>query len=302
MNLDSDFIMSAVIALIMFGIGFGLKFKDFFKVFIHPKAVIIGLAGQLILMPIAAFILVIFWDLDPVYKVGIIVIASAPGGTASNLVTHMLKGRVALSVSMTSLNSFAILLTIPFFIGQALSMFMSEQTEINITFTDTFNKVFLVVVAPVFTGVIVNEVSSDAFSRILNRPLRYILPALLLVVFGIAVFSGKDGKNGSLFENLHVFYPLLVLNLGTMLLGFFLARLMRTSHPAQYTIAVEMGLQNTALAIFIASQILQSPEAEQVAVMYSSFSFVSTWLIAWLMKHYLIPLSDKKKQNEKPQG
>ena len=104
-----DFIMPFAIAFIMFGIGLELKFKDFYRVFLQPKAVITGVFSQMVLMPLIAIALIYFWPIDPIYKVGLMLLAACPGGTASNLVTKLLGGRVALSISMTAFNSFIIL-------------------------------------------------------------------------------------------------------------------------------------------------------------------------------------------------
>ncbi len=113
MNLSTESLMSWAIALIMLGIGLNLKVSNFKRVFLYPKAILTGLFCQLVILPIIAFGLIYFWPVEPIYKVGFIIIASAPGGTASNLVIHLLKGRVALSVSMTSFNSLAVVFSIP---------------------------------------------------------------------------------------------------------------------------------------------------------------------------------------------
>ena len=97
----SDLLMPSAIALIMLGIGINLTFRDFLRVFVKPRAIITGLICQLILLPLIAFLLVWWWPIEPIFKVGIIIIASALGGTTSNLVTHLLNGRFALSVSLT---------------------------------------------------------------------------------------------------------------------------------------------------------------------------------------------------------
>src|SRR5690554_1430763 len=108
-----DFLLPISIAVIMFGIGLGLTVSDFKRVLVSPKAVLFGLFGQLILMPLIGFGIAFAFDLDPIYQLGIVLIAACPGGTSSNIVTYMLNGRVALSVSMTAFNSFLIVLTIP---------------------------------------------------------------------------------------------------------------------------------------------------------------------------------------------
>lgn len=286
MNSFSDLIIPIAIGLIMYGIGISLKFKDFTRVFLKPKAILTGLACQLFLLPAFAFAMIYFWPIDPIYKVGVILIASAPGGTASNLVTHMLRGRVALSVSLTSFNSFAILFTIPLFVSLALRLFLGKETEVAIDFGDTFREILLTVVLPVIGGIVTNEYGSDELTERLRKPLRYILPTLLLTVFLLALFLGEDKQAVDLLANLDLFLPLFLFNILTMTVGYFVARFMGIRHSGRYTIAVEMGLQNSALAIFIATSVLHNREMATVAVIYTSFTFISTWFYAWLMKHY----------------
>ena len=112
-NLFSHYLMPVAISFIMFGIGVNLRFVDFKKTFKRPKAVITGLVAQMILLPAIAFGINMFFDIDPIYKVGFVLIAACPGGTTSNLVTLFLKGRLALSVSLTAFNSFLILFINP---------------------------------------------------------------------------------------------------------------------------------------------------------------------------------------------
>lgn len=287
MTYASDLLMPIAIAIIMFGIGITLKFKDFSRVFLKPKAILTGLSLQMLALPVLAFIMIYFWPIEPIYKAGFILIASAPGGTASNLVTHMLKGRVALSVSLTSFNSLLILFTIPLFVNLALQVFLGKETEVNISFENTFREILLTVVLPVVAGILSNQYTSDAFTQRLNKPLRIILPALLLIVFLLAFFNQEGEESGlGFFNNLELFFPLLIFNAGTMLVGYLVAKLAGIRHDGRYTIAVEMGLQNSALAIFIATSVLNSPEMATVAVIYTSFTFITTWLFGWLMKHH----------------
>lgn len=285
----SSWLMPIVIGVIMYGIGLNLKFKDFARVFVKPKAIITGLMCQLLLLPLIAFALVYFWPIDPVYKVGIIIIASAPGGTASNLVTHMLNGRVALSVSLTSFNSFAILLTIPIYLHLALYIFLGTDTDINISFADTNQKILYTIVLPVVAGILTNQYTKKEFTDKIRDPSRIVLPLLLLGVFTLAMFFGEENQTLPFYNNLDLLIPLVIFNLVTMFAGFYISRMLGIKHDANYTIAIEMGLQNAALAIFVASSIVGNSKMELVAVIYSSFTFFSTLIIAWIMKKYMKP-------------
>lgn len=283
----SNVLMPVVIGIIMYGIGLNLKFKDFARVFIKPKAIITGLLCQLLLLPLIAFALVYFWPIDPVYKVGIIIIASAPGGTASNLVTYMLEGRVALSVSLTSFNSFAILFSIPVYLHLALYTFLGTNANIDISFADTNQKILFTVVLPVVAGILTNQYTLKEFTDKIRKPSRIVLPLLLLGVFTLAMFFGEENQTLPFLNNLDLLIPLIIFNIVTMFAGFYISRFVGTKHDANYTIAIEMGLQNAALAIFVASSIVGNQKMELVAVIYSSFTFFSTLIIGWLMKRYM---------------
>lgn len=280
-----DYLIPGGIAFIMLGIGLSLKFKDFSRVFLRPKGILIGLSGQFFFLPALAFLMAWLLPIDPLHKVGLVLIASAPGGTASNLVTHMLKGRVALSVSLTSFNSLGILLSIPLYLNLALFWFMGTESEISIGFLDTFTEIAYTVVLPVVAGILLNEYGPHKLIVKLQEPLRFILPGVLFLIFGYHIFLEDDGsQTTALMANYGLFIPLILFNMGTMIIGYFLSIWAGMKHDGAYTISIELGLQNAALAIFIATQVLERSEISLVAVMYSSFSFFSTLLIAWLLK------------------
>lgn len=278
--------MPIAIGIIMFGIGLNLRFKDFMRVFLHPKAIIIGLICQLVLLPIIAFILVYFWNMPPIYKVGFIIIASAPGGTASGLVTHLLNGRVALCVSLAAFNSIAIIFTIPVLVNIALALFLGEESNITLSFADTFGDILLTVILPVIGGILVNQYIHSDFTDKLKKPLKILLPAILASVMALAIFAGETSQVPALLDNIGLFFPLLVLNLSTMVFGYYIPKMLGLSHESNFTISIEVGLQNSALAIYIASSLLHSDEMALVAVIYGSFSFFTTFIIGWLLSKF----------------
>lgn len=282
----TDIIMAACIALIMFGIGLELKFKDFKHVLFKPKAVISGLAAQIILLPLIALLLVYFWPMKPIYKVGIMLLAACPGGTSSNLVTKILKGRVALAVSMTAFNSFIILFSIPIILKVSYSIFGLEAHNVNLSFWHTMKEVTKSVVAPVILGIFVGRYFlSDRQKEKLHQPLNYILAGIMLVAAVTAVFFDKDQKNINYIEYLPLILPLIILNFITMVAGFLTSgKLMKLRHDSSYTIAIEIGLQNSVLALYIGNELLNSKEISLIAILYASFSLISTFGVAYFLK------------------
>ncbi len=284
----SSILVPSAIAIIMLGIGLNLTIYNFKRVFVKPKAILTGLTLQMVLLPLTGFIIAYLWDMTPEYKAGLVLVASCPGGTASNLVTNMLKGRVALSISLTAFNSLLILFTIPALVSFSISFFLGMDKEISLSFWETFFNLSFTVIAPVIVGMIIRHYFKS-FVQSLKKPLRYILPGILIVVFIVVSF---DSSGESSFQDILKFsliLPALLLNLITILLGFFLSGLMKINHEGRYTIAIEMGLQNSALAIFISNQLLENTSMSMMAILYSSFSFFTTWGLAYLLKKYFRP-------------
>ncbi|MFD1094830.1 bile acid:sodium symporter family protein [Salegentibacter chungangensis] len=282
----ADLVMPLSIGIIMFGIGLELRFKDFRRVFFYPKSVIIGLASQIILLPLTALVLVYFWPIDPVYKVGIMLIAACPGGTASNLVAKVLKGRVPLSITLTAFNSFLILFTIPFVVTLSFDLFAQESQQVDLGFWETMKEILLTVVFPVLGGIAVSEMVSDKTRESFHKPLNYILPGIMLLAFIIVVFFDNSNQDIRYLENAHLLIPLIILNILTMLIGFFTAQKLKLKHKTAYTIAIEMGLQNSVLALYISNELLSNDKLSLIAILYSSFSLLSTFGIALFLKQY----------------
>ncbi|MEQ8627120.1 bile acid:sodium symporter family protein [Ekhidna sp.] len=276
MRETQDVLIPIAIAIIMWGIGLNLTFKSFKRVFVQPKAILTGLSLQLIMLPAIGFLIASVWDLDPAYKVGIVLIAACPGGTASNLVAHILNGRVALSISLTAFNSFLILFTIPLITSGAMKVFMQSDQEVPLSFWRTFWNIGFTVIFPVLIGLLMRNYFSG-FADKLKPYLRFVLPGILLVVFLVVGLDSVGGESASSLGNkLVIAIPLLLLNIGTILIGYWIAAQFGINPDGRFTIAIEMGLQNSALAIFIGSQIIQNSQVVLVAIIYSSFSFFTT--------------------------
>jgi BASS family bile acid:Na+ symporter len=281
-----DYLLPVSIGVMMFGIGLNLEFKDFKHVFKAPKAVLFGLFGQLVLLPLVGFGIASIFPIDPIYKLGIVLISACPGGTSSNIMTYMLKGRVALSVSITAFNSFVIVLTIPIILNLAFQTFLNQDQQVELSMLDTLWEVVYTVLLPVSAGSIVHHFFWKNIEK-LKSSLRYILPGILFAVFSLVLLeeSGSGGK--SLIEYWELFIPALILNVFVMFLGFLTSGFIGINHEGKYTIAIEMGLQNSALAIFLANNVLDIDGLSVVAVLYGGFSFFSTLIVAYAMKNWM---------------
>lgn len=288
MNDFSDFFMPVAIGIISFAIGISLEFKDFGRVFRKPKGILTGLVAQIIILPLLAFAIIFLWPIDPVYKAGFILIASCPGGSLSNFLTYILHGRVALSVSLTAFNSMIILFTIPVFVDLGMTVFMGEGQGVDLSFAQTFGNIFYTVIIPTLGGICFNELTSDKVSEKIEAYIRYVVIALLLGIVAVVLFSGSGASPAKLWENIHLMIPLFVLNIASMLTGFFLPGLkfLNLEHESRYTIAIEVGLQNSALAIYVGNEVVKNKEMAMMAVLYGGFSLFTSWLLAYVLKRF----------------
>src|SRR5690606_31338248 len=161
-----DFLVSAVLATIMFGVGLSINFSDLQKIYRSPKAFILGLVSQMILLPLIVFLIIGFTDLHPTLKVGFIILAACPGGTTSGFVTVLFRGNVALSVSLIAINSLLTLATIPLLVNLALTVFMGKHSPFELPLVASFLQIFFITLLPAITGVLLRYFREKIADRI----------------------------------------------------------------------------------------------------------------------------------------
>jgi len=294
-NFFSDILLPVTLAIITLGMGLAIEVKDITGIFRYPKAIITGLLSQMILLPLIAFIISWSLDIDPIYKVGLIVIAACPGGATSNLVNFMLNGNVALSLSITVVNSILSLISIPFVVSVGLAVFMGEHAKIHLPFGETILSIFLIVAIPAAFGIAIRHYLRG-FAIGLEKPLRFVLPFMLFIVYCGVLFIDKGAKTLHLMDYLNLYPPTILLNSLSMVGGWYIAKLIGIKRRNQFTIAVEVGLQNSTLAIFITATILASQQMAIVPIIYGSFSFFTTWGIGYLLKRFSRPTPQEKEE------
>ena len=284
-NFFSDILLPLSLAAITLALGLSIEFKELKNIFVQPKAIITGLLLQLILLPGIAFLIADLTNLDPIYKVGLVIIAACPGGATSNLLTFMLGGNVALSVSLTAINSLVSLVTTPFTVSLGLLVFQGEGTKIHLPFGNTVLNMFLIVLVPTIAGITMRRFIRD-FAIKLEKPLRYILPVLLFVVYAGVLFIDKGAEDLHILEYISLYPAPMILNAAAMLSGYYIAKSVHLKKKNQFTTSIEVGLHNSTLAIFIAATIIGNQQMAVIPIVYGSFSFFTTWLIAYLIKRY----------------
>jgi bile acid:Na+ symporter, BASS family len=284
-NFFSDILLPITLGLITLGLGLSIEFKDLKNIFLYPKAVITGLFAQVLLLPFIAFVIAYFAQIDPIYKVGLIIIAACPGGATSNLVTFMLNGNVALSLSITVINSLLSLLTIPLIVSGGLDFFLGANTKIHLPFVNTIINIFMIVIVPAIIGISMRRYIRG-FAIGLEKPLRYILPVLLFIVYSGVVFIDKGAETLHLMDYVELYPVPILLNASAMAAGWLLSKGVGIKNRNRYTISIEVGLHNSTLAIFVAATLLGSQVMAVIPVIYGSFSFFTTWLFGYLLKRY----------------
>lgn len=282
-----DVSINVVLALIMLGLGLSLTFLDFKQLFRHPKSLFTALGIQLLVVPVIAFLLAVISGQNDSAKVGIVLVSLCASGASSNLITHLFKGNVALAISMTSINSFITLASIPLFTSLAMNFFIGKDASIQLPVWHTIAQIFLVTIVPAVIGILVKRRFPN-FAGALEKPLKYVLTLLLALVFTVKIFFGESsGGTGITFAEVLQLLPyLLALNVLAMLAGYFISAVFKLPFADRYTVSIEVSLHNTALALLIGGSILHNPEIEKPAVVYAMFSFFTAVIFVYLIKRF----------------
>ncbi len=277
-----DFLISTILALIMLGIGMSIDVGDFRAVAKRPRAFFVGLAGQMVLLPFFAFLLASKSGLNPSFQVGIVILSLCPGGNTSNYVSYLVKANTALSISLTSINGILTLFTIPLITNIALRYFMGETGHFTLPFLPTMAQILLVTLLPASIGVWIRY-RNKRVSEVLEKPIRYITMVLLLAAFTILFLGSNPGSGPSinLKDVKEIFPAILALNIIGLSLGIFSGRLAGLSRRNAVTLAIEIGLQNTTLAILIGGTLLGNGDMIKPALIYATFSFWTTLAFAY---------------------
>ena len=267
------------LALIMLGLGLGLTTKDFTRVLKTPKDFLVGLISQLIILPIVAFILIKFLGTSPEIALGVMIIAAAPGGITSNILTKFANGDVALSISLTAIISIISIITVPLIVFTSADLLGISFTSQNINITGTALKMALVVAVPVLIGMIIRKLADNFISSrtsLINK-----ITGILFVIVFVAIWI-EEREN--IFNYLsQAGLVVLNLNIVMMAIAYFLARTFASGIQQVKCISLECGLQNGTLAVFVATEISNEiiyiiPTAAYALIMYVT-GFIFIWIL-----------------------
>ncbi|WP_299434327.1 bile acid:sodium symporter family protein [uncultured Aquimarina sp.] len=265
----STIILAASLFIIMLGMGLSLVIADFKRILIYPKAILVGLTNQMIILPLIGFAIASLFSLKPEIAVGIMILAACPGGATSNLISHLAKGDIALSVTLTAFSSLITIITIPFIVNFSLLYFLSEDQAIQLNVIETIIQILVIIIVPIGIGMIIRKYN-ESFALRMAKPVKIASALVLaLVIVGILV-KEKDNFISYLQEAGLV---ALLLNILTMAIGYYSAKLFRVHHKGAISIAIESGIQNGTLAISIAIAILHNTSFAIAPAVYSLLMF-----------------------------
>ncbi len=266
------------LGIIMFGLGLDLTPQDFIRVGKRPKAAVIALACQLLLLPLVCFGLCIAFGLPPLMAVGMMLLAASPGGTTANLFSHLFRGDVALNISLTAINSVIAVVTLPIIVNLAVAYFQPGDMQVGMQFKKTL-EVFLIVLVPVAIGMTVRRFY-PAFAKAMDKPVRLGSILILTLVIVGAALSGREALMQYFGSIVAIVVLFCVLSLS---LGFLVPRLLKIERPQAIASSFEVGLHNATLAIVIAQSVLLSPEMSLPAAIYGVLMFPLAALFGWMI-------------------
>lgn len=282
MGFVTNVVLPLSLAFIMFTLGLGLTMKDFARVVQQPKDFLVGAVSQIILLPLIAFVLVNIWPVSPEIALGVMIIAAAPGGVTSNLLTAFGRGDVALSISLTAVISLISVLTIPLIVVLSYVHFFGEDVNRDVSIVRTAVSVFLIVTIPVLIGLMVRHYAKGRAIKV-EPTARKVSAALFTLVLAGAIFQERN--------NIIEFYAeagaiTLVLNVVMLSLAWSLGSIFGSAPPQRIAISIECGLQNGTLAIAVATLLFGGGAAVIPAATYSLTMFATSLIFIYLLRRF----------------
>ena len=267
------------LALIMLGLGLGLSVNDFKRVLQNPKIFFVGIFSQIVLLPIIAYILILLIKVPTAIALGVMIIAAAPGGVTSNVMTKFARGDVALSISLTAVCSLISIISVPLIVFSSAKLIGVSNISEEITMTGISLKMAGIVTLPVFIGMIIRKFNENFISnniKFIERTTGF----LFLIVFA-AIWI--EERNNILSYLSQAGIIVLTLNIAMMIFAYYLAKVFSSNIEQRRCIAIECGLQNGTLAVFVATQIFNDiiyviPTAAYALIMYIT-AFIFMYLV-----------------------
>lgn len=277
--MTTEFIITKLLplslAIIMFGFGLTLTPADFKRIAQYPKSVFLGLFCQMALLPLLAYIICKSFNLSSEISIGVMILAASPGGITANLFSHLAHGDIALNLTLTAINSVLAAFSLPLLVNLAYKIFAGQEQNIGLQFGKTI-EVFAIVLIPVAIGMLVKN-KKPAFSLKMDKPVRIFSMVVLIVIVVGAVMKEKEQLAASFAQ---IGIAMLIFNLGSMLIGYMVPRVLKLSNREATAISMEVGIHNSTLAIYVAVALLGSFALALPAAVYSIIMFFTAALFS----------------------
>jgi len=260
-------LLPLALAIIMLGMGLSLVPADFQRIRHYPEAVVVGLASQLVLLPLIGFLITLVVPMQPTIAVGLMILAICPGGPSSNLITYFARGDVALSITLTAFSSTITVFTIPVLTPIFLQYFIGQSAAISLPVGQMMAQVFLITLFPVSVGMAIRKQFPILAAKLERAISRLAIVFLILIILAILIVEWK--RLPGFFVQVGV--GALLLNVLATLVGFYSSKLAKLPTSQQICIAIEVGIQNGTLAIAITAGLLNNPDMAVPAAVYSVF-------------------------------
>lgn len=280
MTSTTGIVLALSLIIIMFGMGLSLTIGDFKRVLTYPKAIIVGLFSQVIVLPLVGYLIATGLDLSPTIAIGIMLLAACPGGATSNMLTHLAKGDLALSVSLTAIASVLSIITIPIIVQLALAHFADQSQKVTVDGITMIKQLLTIVIIPVSIGMLI-KAKFEKFADRMEKPVKIASAVIFILVIIGVIFSVRDVFVDYLAE---AGLPAILLNISTMVIGFSLAILFKLTKPQAISISIETGIQNGTLAITLATIALNNAEYSIVPAVYGLLMFFTGAIIIFMRK------------------
>lgn len=269
------------LAIVMAGLGLELTLKDFARVTKHPKAVIIALFCQLVLLVGIAFLICKLLALPPLLAVGLMLLAASPGGSTANLFSYLYKGDIALNISLTAINALVAALFLPFIVNFSILHFMNEGQQLGLQFSKIL-QVFLIILVPVAIGMLVRHFAPHIAEK-LNRPVRIFAIVFLLIIIAGAIFTERENLLAYLGQ---IGFATALFCAISLTVGYFVPRLFGISSYQARACAFEIGIHNSTLAMTIALTVMASTTIAMPAAVYSIFMYIFATIFGILITRF----------------
>jgi BASS family bile acid:Na+ symporter len=276
-NMLATVFLPIALGIIMLGLGLSLKIEDFTRVLKFPKAVVIGLFCQMLLLPLICFGIAVGLGLKAELAVGLMLLSASPGGATANLFSHLSNGNVALNITLTAVNSVLAIFTLPLIVNLSLGYFMADNDTVVPMQFKKIIEVFAIILLPVIIGMIINAKLPD-FSKKSEKPFKIASAVFLVIIIVAAVIKDKD-KIFEYFQQVGI--AALLFNLASMAIGYFIPILLRVGKKEAIAIGMEIGIHNGTLAIYIAMNVLKNDAMSFPPAIYSLIMFFTAAAFGW---------------------